>query len=275
MIQDAINRLKERVKSKHVKKSDDPTSEDAPDLQALASQVTTLLDSGSVIPETDKVKEWAIAQGISEGEAESFADDVIDAYFDDNDGNEIAKSELGESEKKSKENKDDEEEGTGSEKYDKKEEKNKKKRKDEEESEKEKEIEKARLEFISEIQSTLEILKAGQETLAAAIEHIMDTAEDNSQLSKEVQTLKSEIGALTNRPATEKAPVTSKIQKSNDPTKGGGPITGKDRDQTGNLIIKGIEAGRCQMEDIAYFESTWKLSDRAQAFINDYKEVQK
>ncbi|WP_078129761.1 hypothetical protein [Leptospira alexanderi] len=272
MIQDAINRLKERVKSKHVKKSDDPTSEDTPDLQALASQVTTLLDSGSVVPETDKVKEWAIAQGISEGEAASFADDVIDAYFDDN---EIAKSELGESGKKKENKEGEEEESSESEKDDKKEEKDNKKKKSGEESEKEKEVEKARLEFITEIQNTLEILKAGQETLAAAIEHLMDTAEDNSQLSKEVQTLKSEIGALANRPANEKTPVTSKIQKSNDPTKGGGPITGKDRDQIGNLIIKGIEAGRCQLEDIAFFESTWKLSDRAQAFINDYKEVQK
>lgn len=273
MIQEAINRLKERVKSKHVKKSDGPTGEEAPDLQTLASQVTTLLDSGSVVPETDKVKEWAIAQGISEGEAASFADDVIDAYFDDNDGNEIAKSELGESEKKSKEGKTEEE--SESEKDDKKEEKDKKKKKSEEESEKEKEVEKARLEFISEIQNTLEVLKSGQETLAAAIEHLLDTAEDNSQLSKEVQTLKSEIGALANRPATEKTPVTSKIQKTNDPTMGGGQVTGKDRDHIGNLIIKGIEAGRCQLEDIAFFESTWKLSDRAQAFINEYKEVQK
>ncbi|PJZ51525.1 hypothetical protein [Leptospira adleri] len=263
MIQDAINRLKERVKSKPVKKSDGPTGEDAPDLQTLASQVTTLLDSGSVVPETDKVKEWAIAQGISEGEAASFADDVIDAYFDDNDGNEIAKSELTESEKKSKEGEAE------------KEEKDKKKKKSEEESEKEKEVEKARLEFISEIQNTLEVLKSGQETLAAAIEHLLDTAEDNSQLSKEVQTLKSEIGALANRPANEKTPVTSKIQKTNDPIKGGGLVTGKDRDHIGNLIIKGIEAGHCQLEDIAYFESTWKLSDRAQAFINEYKEVQK
>ncbi|RHX83238.1 hypothetical protein [Leptospira stimsonii] len=273
MIQDAINRLKERLKSKHVTKSNGLTGEEAPDIQTLASQVTTLLDSGTVVPETDKVKEWAIAQGISEGEAASFADDVIDAYFDDNDGNEIAKSELVDSEKKSKEG--EAEEGGESEKDDEKEVNDKKKKKREEESEKEKEVEKARLEFISEIQNALEVLKSGQETLATAIEHLLDTAEDNSQLSKEVQTLKSEIGALANRPATEKTPVTSKVQNTNDPTKGGGQITGKDRDHIGNLIIKGIEAGRCQLEDIAFFESTWKLSDRAQAFINEYKEVQK
>ncbi|TGM99738.1 hypothetical protein [Leptospira yasudae] len=266
MISEAIERLRSRIASKPLKKSGEPGT---PDLQSLASKVTTLLDSGSVLPETDKVKEWAVSQGVSDSEAGSFAEDVINAYFDDSgDEEEVNKSELG-----SEKNDDEEEEGEDKESKEKKK-KEKEKSKKEEEEEKEKEIEKAKLEFFQEFKTTLEILKSGQETLAAAIEHLLDRAEETEELVTSVHKLKSEIGNLAVNPRSEKNPVTKSSPNGNSGVISG-IVSGADREKVSNQIIKGIELGKCQLEDVAYFESTWKLSDRAQAFLNEYKEVLK
>ncbi|MCG6195657.1 hypothetical protein LFX25_20655 [Leptospira sp. FAT2] len=267
MISEAIERLRSRIASKPLKKSGEPGS---PDLQSLASKVTTLLDSGSVLPETDKVKEWAVSQGVSDSEAGSFAEDVINAYFDDSDDEdeEVNKSELG----SEKDNDEEEEEGEDKESKEKKKKEKEKKKKEEEE--KEKEIEKAKLEFFKEFKNTLEILKSGQETLAAAIEHLLDRAEETEELSNSVQKLKSEIGTLAVNPKTEKNPVTKSSPNGSSGVISG-IVSGADREKVSNQIIKGIELGKCQLEDVAYFESTWKLSDRAQAFLNEYKEVLK
>ncbi|AGS80484.1 hypothetical protein [Leptospira alstonii] len=253
MLKDAISRLKERLTTNVTKSSINES-----DLQTLASTVTTLLDSGKVEPKTDKIKEWAVSKGLEEAEAISFAEEVIDAYFDDTTDETVSKSELGDSL-----NGEEEEE---SEEKKKKEEKDKKKKKEEEEK---KEIEKSK--FISEIQNTLEILKSGQETLAAAIEHLLDNARDNQKLKSELLTLKSEIGSVSCRPANTKTPVTTQIQKSNL----NGQVDARERDNVANKIIKGIELGKCQLEDVSYFQSTWKLSERAQKFFNEYKEVLK
>ncbi|RHX90250.1 hypothetical protein DLM76_20520 [Leptospira yasudae] len=263
MLVDAIDRLRSRLTSKPIRKSENPGS---PDLQSLASKVTTLLDSGSVLPETDKVKEWAVAQGVSDSDAGSFAEDVISAYFDDSEDedSEVNKSELGSEVERENE---DEEEGEGEKK------KNKEKEKKKEEAEKEKEIEKAKLAFFQEFKSTLEILKSGQETLAAAIELLLDRAEETEELSATVQKLKSEIGSISEKPNSEKNPVTRSQNGKNGVI--AGVIAGPDRERVSNHIIKGVELGKCQLEDVAYFESTWRLSDRAQAFLNEYKEVLK
>lgn len=253
MLKDAISRLKERLTTNVTK-----SSINGSDLQTLASTVTTLLDSGKVEPQTDKIKEWAVSKGLEEAEAISFAEEVIDAYFEDTMDETVSKSELGDS-------LNDEEEEEEEEKK-KKEEKDKKKKKEEEEK---KEIEKSKL--ISEIQNTLEILKSGQETLAAAIEHLLDNAQDNQKLKSELLTLKSEIGSIASRPANTKTPVTTQIQKSNL----NGQVDARERDDVANKIIKGIELGKCQLEDVSFFQSTWKLSERAQKFLNEYKEVLK
>lgn len=266
MISDAIDRLRSRLTTKPIKKSETPGT---PDLQTLASKVTTLLDSGSVLPETDSVKEWAVAHGVPDSDAGSFAEDVINAYFDeaDDEDEEINKSELGSDD-------DDEETDEKEEKDKKKKDKEKKKKEETEEEEKEKEIEKAKLAIFQEFKSTLEILKSGQETLAAAIEHLLDRSEETEELSSTVQRLKSEIGSISEKPNSEKNPVT-KVNQNGKSSLGPGVIAGTDRERVSNQIIKGIELGKCQLEDVAYFESTWKLSDRAQAFLNEYKEVLK
>ncbi|MCG6170234.1 hypothetical protein [Leptospira sanjuanensis] len=254
MLTDAIARLTERIKNNHIQKSSG-ASVDSPDLQNLASKVTTLLDQGAVKPESENVKDWAMAQGVGEEDAKTFANDVIDAYFEDTSNTDVSKSEFGSAE--NEEEKEEEE----------------KKKKEKAKKEEEKEIEKSKT--ISEIQSTLEILKAGQETLAAAIEHLLDRAEDTAKIKKDFQTLKSELGQLALKPGTEKTPVTTQVQKSNPVQSGTSQVAPQDRDKVGDLIIKGMEQGKCQLEDMAYFQSTYSLSERASKFVNEQREVLK
>ncbi|UPY81124.1 hypothetical protein FH581_023000 (plasmid) [Leptospira weilii] len=251
MLKDAIARLKRRVNVSNVLKSGD----NEPDLKALASKATTLLDAGSIAADTDKIKEWAIAQGVDEESATNFASDVVDAYFDDT-SDEIQKSENGSDE-------DEEEE--------KKKEQFKKKDKEDEREE----IEKAQISFIFNVQNALEVLKSNQETLAAAIEHLLDRSEENTKFKDEFQKLKSELGELSKRPANEKTPVTSNVQKSNLDSKIQGQVAPQDRDKFSKIIIKGIEQGLCFIEDISFLEARGQLTDRASKFISDYKEVQK
>ncbi|QOI53166.1 hypothetical protein [Leptospira interrogans] len=226
MLKDAIARLKKRVTISNVLKSGDTE----PDLQSLASKVTTLLDAGSITADTDKIKEWAIAQGVSEESATNFASDVVDAYFDDT-ADEIQKSENG-----SEEN------------------------------------EKANL---LNIQNTLEILKSNQETLAVAIEHLLDYSEETLKFKEEFQKLKSELGNLSKNSFSEKTPVLSNVAKSSLNSSIEGQISMQNREEIGRLLIKGIELGQCQLEDVSYFQSTWKLSERASKFVNEYKEIRK
>ncbi|EKR56546.1 hypothetical protein [Leptospira interrogans] len=232
MLKDAIARLKKRVTISNVLKSGDTE----PDLQSLASKVTTLLDAGSITADTDKIKEWAIAQGVSEESATNFASDVVDAYFDDT-ADEIQKSENGS-----------------------------------EENEKKKEEEKANL---LNIQNTLEILKSNQETLAVAIEHLLDYSEETLKFKEEFQKLKSELGNLSKNSFSEKTPVLSNVAKSSLNSSIEGQISMQNREEIGRLLIKGIELGQCQLEDVSYFQSTWKLSERASKFVNEYKEIRK
>ncbi|ULH29225.1 hypothetical protein [Leptospira weilii] len=250
MLKDAIARLKRRVNVSNVLKSGD----NEPDLKALASKATTLLDAGSIAADTDKIKEWAIAQGVDEESATNFASDVVDAYFDDT-SDEIQKSENGSDE-------DEEEE--------KKKEQFKKKDKEDEREE----IEKAQISFIFNVQNALEVLKSNQETLAAAIEHLLDRSEENLKFKDDFLKLKSDFTGLSNRPANEKTPVMT-VQKSNSNTLPQNYVSVEERDKVGQLIIKGMECGQCFLEDVSYFQSTWKLSDRASKFVNEFREVQK
>lgn len=115
MFKDAIERLKSRNskrisdKNKTISKSEPQGG--SPDLPALAGEVTELLDSGTVSPETEKVKDWAVSKGISEVDAQDFAEEVISAYFetpseDQKSDTSVTKSELGtEDEDKDKEKK--------------------------------------------------------------------------------------------------------------------------------------------------------------------------
>ncbi|TGM05979.1 hypothetical protein EHQ76_06850 [Leptospira barantonii] len=255
MFKDAVARLRERVKTSNVIKSGDSD----PDLKSLASKVTTLLDAGSISADTDKITEWAIAQGVTEESAKEFANDVVDAYFDDTEDETISKSEL----------------GSDSEEEEDEEKKKEKKKKEESEKNKEKEIEKARIAYLSNIQNALEVLKSNQETLAAAIEHLLDRSEENTKFKDDFQKLKSELGELTKRPANEKTPVTTNVQKSNLDSKIPGQVAAQDRDKFSKIIIKGIEQGQCYIEDISFLEARGQLTDRASKFIQEYKEVQK
>ncbi|WP_078125836.1 hypothetical protein [Leptospira alexanderi] len=245
MLKNAIRRLKRRVNVSNVLKSGD----NEPDLKVLALKATTLLDAGSITADTEKIKEWAVAQGVDEESAANFASDVVDAYFD-----EIQKSENGSDE-------DEEEEK----------EQFKKKKKDKED--KQDEIEKAQFSFF-DIQNALEVLKSNQETLAEAIEHLLDRSEENLKFKDDFLKLKSDFTGLSNCPANEKTPVIT-VQKSNSNILPQNYVSVEGRDKVGQLIIKGMECGQCSLEDVSYFQSTWKLSDRAFKFVNEFREVQK
>lgn len=280
MLNNAIDRLKQRLATHTIRKSDDTASaeNDAPDVEALASEVTTLLDAGTVTAETDKVKDWAVAKGLPDAEAASFADEVISAYFatDDDDAGPVTKSELGSDSKTSKKDKADTKgDGKEDEEEDEAESSTKPDKKQTAKKATNEEIEKAQLAFISQVQTTLEVLKSNQEAIASALEILLDRAVANGDVAQEVQKLKSALSGLASGPATTKSPVTSTVQKSEDIAVTNGVVPAKDRDKLAKLILKGIEAGKCQVEDISYFEAYAKLSPRAIEYVEEMKEVRK
>ncbi|EMO39533.1 hypothetical protein [Leptospira noguchii] len=223
MLKSAILRLKEKVtESNKISKSD--IAEQNPNLEKLNGDVTKLLEAGSLLPETEKIAEWARSQGLEEAQANVFAQDTVDSYFKN-------------SEEETKKSNDQEKEN----------------------------VQKSEL-LSKEIKDTFEILKAGQETLAEAIEYLLEKSEENSKLKTEFLALKSQVGNFTKEKEENKNLVLTNYQKSN-------LQFGKnDKEKISNAIIKGIEQGRCQIEDISFFEATYKLSDRAEKFLNENKE---
>ncbi|AXR66565.1 hypothetical protein [Leptospira mayottensis] len=144
------------------------------------------------------------------------------------------------------------------------------KSKEKKEKELEEKIQKSEL-FFEEVKNTFEILKAGQETLAEAISYLLEKSEENTNLKTEILTLKSQIGNLSKEKNETKNPVTTQIQKSNL----NGVISHLDKDKISNRIIELIKQGKCRIEDLSFFESTHKLSERVQKFCNEeYKENQ-
>jgi len=82
----SLERMREKLtKVEVIKAGEIDKRGEKPDVQALATEITTLLDDGTVKPETDKIKEWAISKGLADSDADSFGKDVIDAYFDEGD----------------------------------------------------------------------------------------------------------------------------------------------------------------------------------------------
>ncbi|UNE65307.1 hypothetical protein [Leptospira interrogans] len=228
MLKSAILRLREKVSNTNISKSNLNVSK--PDLEKLNGEVTKLLESGSLLPEKEKIEKWALSQGLEEAEAIVFAEDAVNSYF---------KS----SEKETK-------------------------TKEEEEKELEEKIKKSIL-LYEEVNNTLEILKSGQETLAEAIECLLEKAEENSKLKTEVLTLKSQVGNLSKEKNETKNPVTTQIKKSNL----NGMISPMEKDKISNRIIELIKQGKCQIEDLSFFESTHKLSERVEkSFKEEHKE---
>ncbi|TGL58626.1 hypothetical protein [Leptospira jelokensis] len=91
MLGEAIKRLRDKTLS--IKKStlDPSASSDGGDQgkgenggstpEEVASQAVTHFETGELKPDLESVKEFAIKNGIPDGEADSFSHDVIDAYF--------------------------------------------------------------------------------------------------------------------------------------------------------------------------------------------------
>ncbi|TGK41228.1 hypothetical protein [Leptospira andrefontaineae] len=248
MFKDAIERLKARNSKKAASKDNAISKSEqqggSPDLPSLASEVTELLDDGSVSPETDKIKDWAVSKGVSEPDAQAFAEEVISAYFetpseDQNLESKVSKSELpGETKEEGRQNTD---------------------------------VEIAGFQFLQKVESLVLALKSDISVLAESLEFVMDQVDKQSGLNREIQKLKSQLTEISSKPANTKTPVTqtNQIQVA----KSDGIIPGNEREKFGNLILKGIEIGKCQIEDISYFETTGRLSNRALAYAKESNEV--
>ncbi|TGJ99848.1 hypothetical protein EHO57_13895 [Leptospira langatensis] len=250
---DSINRLKNKIKERAVSKSDLGTGAQNPDITALASEVTTLLDDNTVKPEVPAVKDWAVSKGLSEEQAGTFATEVVNSYFD-SEGKPVQKSNAGSPENG--------EPGTGTDEE----------RQKREEDEK---VEKSRmLLLLNQIPESLQVLKSSVEVLAASTEYVIDQLDKTGHLAEEVAKLKSELSKIANIPAGKRDPVTQALPGKT-VTKTEGIVAPGERNKYGDLILKGIEMGKCQVEDMNYFETTYKLAPRVQAFIENNKEVLK
>lgn len=261
-LEGSLTRLKKRLKESEVHKSSSietkQISDGGPNLADLASEVTGLLDEGTVKPDIDKVKHWAISRGLEEEQASGFADTVINAYFDEDS---VSKSSATNKEEKNTERKDKE----SSEK------KEKKEGEEEEEDKEKKEVEKARHTLLQKVDELIEIHKSDLQVLTESIEYLMDKVDKTPDYSGEIQKLKSELADIKLRPATSKTPITLSTIIPHQKTDG--IIPREEREKYFEVIQKGILAKKCQLEDINYFESTWKLPPRVQAFIQSGIEV--
>lgn len=176
--------------NKEIKKSEDPTGTQLPEdsgqdkEEILASEITALLDDGTISPETEKVKNWAVSKGLSEESAEDFANQVISAYFSDEDDEEeddMAEEDL-------IENKEDED--------------------GEDEDDEDDEVVKAALNELSSLHKDQEVILKGLENLTQAMLGITQRLEKMEKQEDEVKLLKSQISQILVTPANQKSPVT-------------------------------------------------------------------
>lgn len=87
--------------------------------------------------------------------------------------------------------------------------------------------------------------------------------ESNEVGHQEIGVLKAAIEKYLDAPVGQKAPVTS--------VAAGTQMSGTDRSQTKQLILKGMIAGQLQREDMAVFELHGILTDRAQGYVQSQK----
>lgn len=184
MLGEAIKRLREKTLT--IKKSNlDPSaSSDGGDQgqtttggmspEEIASKAVTFFETGELSPETQAVKEFAVANGIPEAEAESFAQDVIDAYFQV-DGGEGASQDPPPAQQAT-------EDPTSS-------------------------------GDMEEMQKSLLAIQDAQIALAEGMEALIDKQKEIDSLKSELGVLKSLLTKLQSQPANPKKPVETQVAK--------------------------------------------------------------
>lgn len=246
MLGEAIKRL--RDKTLKIKKSDlDPSASSegadqgssgapaAPGTGAsqedVASQAVTYFETGELSPDLEAVKAFALEKGIPESEVESFAQDVIDAYF----GADAGTGGLGEPTPEADANSPLPEEGMNNE----------------------------------EIQKSLLSIQNSQSVLAEALETVLSKQAKVDMLMDEVVKLKSMLGKLQTQPANPKNPVEKQSVSKSTLVVGGVPV--QEKADVELAILKGIKAGELAIEEMTYFESTGRVSESAQVIVSKYR----
>lgn len=212
-----LNKIQNRISDffqSEVRKAENPSDGSVPENadsgsdreEILAGEITALLDDGTISPETEKVKNWAVSKGLSEDAAEGFANEVISAYFDDSGSEEQGqKQEDNMTEEEVKENEDkDGAEG------------------DDEEDEDD-EVTKAALAELADMAENNRVILKGLADLTKAMEKIADKVNGiEKQVNEEIPMLKSQLGSVKSTPANIKAPVT---QTQTAPSAGETPVS--------------------------------------------------
>ncbi|PJZ89549.1 hypothetical protein [Leptospira levettii] len=223
-----------------------------PNLPELATEITGLLDSGDVSPDVDSVRVWSQSKGLNEESANTFAETVINAYFDDEEeGEDMADQDDLDQDDLDNEDPDlENEEGEPG----------------EEEEEDDEALVKSGLEYLHSLSTGLIELKKSIGVIAEAQMKILDKQNEDKE---EILALKSELGKLAGQPAVRRNPVQEdpglNIRK--------GVIGGMSFKDQKDLILKGVKIGSLSLNDISVFESTGVLTKEAEAYIT--QEVKK
>lgn len=211
-IQNKISNFFKSSVQTEIKKGSDPTGTGSPDnsgqdnLEILATEITGLLDDGTISPETEKIKKWAVSRGLSDDSAEDFANQVISAYFseDDEDETDMAGKDDNKELEKDKNMKGKKKEGE----------------ENEDDEEDEDGVVKAALDQLSSLNDNQKLIMKGLETLTEAMKELVPRVEKMEQASKDMDVLKAKIGELNKTPASSKDPIIQ-AQTPADPTKSG------------------------------------------------------
>lgn len=196
-----LDKIQNRISNffTEVRKAEDPAAESMPENadsgadkeEILAGEITALLDDGTISPETEKVKNWAVSKGLSEDAAEGFANDVISAYFsDDQEDSEQPQedNDMAEEEVKENEDKDGDESN---------------------EDEEDDEVTKAALAQLARMDEDSILIMKGMADLTDAINEIADKVNGiEKQVNDELSVVKSQLGNVKSTPANAKSPVT-------------------------------------------------------------------
>ncbi|MDH5597619.1 MAG: hypothetical protein OEY34_00760 [Cyclobacteriaceae bacterium] len=122
-----------------------------------------------------------------------------------------------------------------------------------------------------ELQKSILALQESQAVIASGLTQVLENQEKTLGMTEDISVLKSQLeGVLSRAEAGKEGIVVNKSQAAGT----GNEEASMSREETGDLILKSIQAGKLSVNEITFFESTGKASENALKVIKEFqKEV--
>jgi hypothetical protein len=121
-----------------------------------------------------------------------------------------------------------------------------------------------------EIQKSLLAINENQALLAEGLNKVIEQQTKMSEMSKEIEVLKSTIAKLqvTPAPSSQKTPVMEQDVTKGASTSAAAVMSPEKMREAELIILKGIQAGDLALEEMTFFEHNRKLSENAQSYVD-------